>query len=55
MPPCGLMCYGTAEYQRCLFVYAVGGFEATCEFPVEMLLFVGIAYDVPYVNVAYVD
>ena len=54
MPLCGLMCYGNAEYQRCLFVYAAGGLEATCEFPVEVPLSVGIAYEAPYVNVAYV-
>ena len=55
MPLCGLMCYGNAECQRCLFVYATGGFDTTCEFPAEVPLSVGIAKEVPYVDIAYVD
>ena len=55
MPPCGLMCYGNAEYPRHLFVYAAGGFEATSDLPVEVSLSVDVAKEVPYVNVAYVD
>ena len=44
MPPCGLMYYGNVEYQRCLFVYAAGGFEAARESSVEAPLSVGVAY-----------
>ena len=43
-----------AEYRR-LLVYAAGVPEAARESPVEALLFVGVAYEVPYVDVAGVD
>ena len=55
MPPYGLMCYGNAEYQRRPFVYAADGFEATCEYHVEAILPVGVAYQATRVDVAYVD
>ena len=46
--------YRHAEYQR-LLVYATGVPEVARQLAVELLLFVGVAYEVPYVDVAYGD
>ena len=47
--------YRHVKYQRLFLVYAAGVPEVARKLAVEPLLFVGVAYEVPYVDIAYVD